>query len=355
MGINEESGKEKAGKLVKPTPLKKEKNIVPSSEAYALQTIEQDFPENEVRILLLGVDGSGKSSVAQLITGGEVLQTAKKSSKRISAYYPCIRNGRRYVVVDSPCLFHTRIAPKFVITEVNKLIGLTAPGPHICIFVVPGVKLSSEEKQAMSRIQNAFFPGAIDNSIIVLTKSDILNSDGTSIEDFKSNAAPVVQNIMTKCNNRVVQVDNVSGDKDTQRNQIFDMIQDVLQSNTDTFYTNDVYTLAQVNLRVHKQKAKEKYMSSDEGIPLLDKIKEVERVRPLNDTTRENETAAASQDMMETELERLKEQMLQVVCDQVRDGILQESITPFELNLRRLLTSGTKAIGKFLSFMWFVP
>ncbi|XP_033119584.1 GTPase IMAP family member 7-like [Anneissia japonica] len=368
MGINQgpEDGKIKSGKQqkAKPEPLRKEKGIIQSDYACALETLEgNDVPENEVRILLLGVDGSGKSTVRNLILGNDTFKTDEPSrgKTRTSSYATCVRNGRRFVVVETPCLFHTRFAPKFIITEVNKLIGLTLPGPHICIFVVPSVDLSSEEKQAMARMQSAFFPGAADNSMVALTKIDVLSPKGMSPEAYASGAAVVIKKIIEKCNNRVVHLGLTNGkeEDELQTKNLVDVIESMLDKNSNKFYTNEAYALAQVNMKVHKTQLKEKYLRTEAGISLLEKMKNVEGMRSRKKTDENVSNATPAEETlekMESGLKTLTESMTEVVCDQVREGVLQESITPFELNLRRLITSGTKSIGSFLaSFISFGP
>ncbi|XP_042256765.1 GTPase IMAP family member 9-like [Thunnus maccoyii] len=146
----------------------------------------------ELRIVMIGKTGVGKSSLANTIFGEDVFtinHISNAETKECQAQTRSV-NGRSITLVDTPGFFDTNMSEENPRTEIVKCITERAPGPHVFRIVLgekrSGVeKFTKQENDVIRKICEYFPEEAFKYAAVVFTHGDQL-PEGMTIEEFVS-------------------------------------------------------------------------------------------------------------------------------------------------------------------------
>ncbi len=134
-----------------------------SSAAYKMNfcIVSKFLPDDdgELRIVLVGRTGAGKSS-----TGNSILLQEDAfergcfgSSVTVdSTYKKGEVLGRKVVVVDTPGLFDTKRPNNEVLKDIAKVVLLSAPGAHAIVLVMTAQRLTPEYQKTLDLLIGLF-------------------------------------------------------------------------------------------------------------------------------------------------------------------------------------------------------
>uniref|UniRef100_A0A3B5AZW0 AIG1-type G domain-containing protein n=1 Tax=Stegastes partitus TaxID=144197 RepID=A0A3B5AZW0_9TELE len=229
---------------------------------------ERIRPVTDIRIVLLGAKGSGKTSALNTILGRESSQQSNRTAQCVVG--KGVVFGRQVTVVDTPgwwMNYFCNETPVFDQREMVWGLSLCPPGPHIFLLVIRVDRAFTETYRRAVREHLELISERIWNRVLLLFSfGDWLG--GTTIEQHIESEGEPLRWLVERCGNRYHILNSKTKEGGFQVRELIGKIEETMMTGSSSgwHYEIEKRVLEQLEgwMKQEKERAKERLMRKEQ-------------------------------------------------------------------------------------------
>ncbi|XP_071325306.1 GTPase IMAP family member 8 isoform X2 [Trachinotus anak] len=243
---------------------------------------ERSRPLTNIRIVLVGAKGSGKTSALNTILGRDSTQPLRRTAQCLVG--EGVVFGRHLTVVDTPGWWMNYFCEETTIFDQREMVvslSLCPPGPHVFLLVIRMDRAFTETYRRAVQEHLQLISEHIWSRVLVLFGfGDWLG--GTTTEHFIESEGEPLQWLTERCGNRYHVLNNKTKGDGFQVRELIGKIEEMLTGGNSYHYyeiERNVMEQLEVKMRGEKERAKERLMKKEKQRQMA--RSQLEKLNPL--------------------------------------------------------------------------